>query len=243
MIEKTKGFYQLNNEVLKFDVNKEINKIRFNQYICQKENLQRISRELPKGQFYMTINSVRNDLNITFAESRGLIKKFIELGIISNAYTPPKGSKKPSIWQYNSVVFTNNDDNNDDNNDINNEEVSNINVLDGVVNNDSNNEENNDINNSKKEYIKRKYKKNIYYIDLKFIDDVVDRVKITQEQYDKLVKKFNEDTVHKNIISLDNYIANGKGKKYKEHYRVLNTWCNKSKPKDKQNKCNDWLKE
>ncbi|APH15798.1 helix-turn-helix domain protein [Clostridium sporogenes] len=71
-----------------------------------------------------------------------------------------------------------------------------------------------------------------YYIDLKFIDDVVDRVKITQEQYDKLVKKFNEDIVHNNIISLDNYIANGKGKKYKDHYRVLNTWCNKSKSKD-----------
>ncbi|EPY2304099.1 hypothetical protein FDF18_15365 [Clostridium sporogenes] len=70
------------------------------------------------------------------------------------------------------------------------------------------------------------------YIDLKFIDDVIDRVKITQEQYDKLVKKFNEEIVHKNIINLDNYIANGKGNKYKDHYRVLNTWCNKSKSKD-----------
>ncbi|MBN3375846.1 hypothetical protein CF087_18470 [Clostridium botulinum] len=71
-----------------------------------------------------------------------------------------------------------------------------------------------------------------YYIDLKFIDDVIDRVKITQEQYDKLVKKFNEEIVHKNIINLDNYIANGKGNKYKDHYRALNTWCNKSKSKD-----------
>ncbi|MDT8715555.1 helix-turn-helix domain-containing protein [Clostridium sp. 19966] len=66
------------------------------------------------------------------------------------------------------------------------------------------------------------------YMDLKFIDDVVDKVKITQEEYNKLVDKFTKSVVHKNIIALDNYIANGKGNKYKDHYRVLNTWCGKS---------------
>ncbi|MBE6057651.1 hypothetical protein HF847_00890 [Clostridium cochlearium] len=80
-----------------------------------------------------------------------------------------------------------------------------------------------------------------YYIDLKFIDDVIDKVKITQEQYDKLIKKFNIDIVHKNIINLDNYIANGKGKNYKDHYRVINAWCNKAKSKDKtKSNLEDW---
>jgi hypothetical protein len=65
------------------------------------------------------------------------------------------------------------------------------------------------------------------YLSLKFIDDVIDKVKITQEQYNKLVDKFNKDIVHKNIIALDNYIANGKGNKYKDHFRALNVWCSK----------------
>ena len=78
---------------------------------------------------------------------------------------------------------------------------------------------------------KRKRKENIY-INLKFIDDVIDKVKITEEQYKNLKNKFGIDLLHKQIISLDNYIANGKGSKYKDHYRVLNTWCNKDKPKE-----------
>ncbi|HEY8889316.1 MAG TPA: helix-turn-helix domain-containing protein [Clostridium sp.] len=66
---------------------------------------------------------------------------------------------------------------------------------------------------------------NTIYISLKFIDDVIDKVKITKEQYEKLINKYSKDLVHKNINGLDNYITNGKGETYKEHYRVLNTWC------------------
>lgn len=72
---------------------------------------------------------------------------------------------------------------------------------------------------------------NIEYIDLTFIDDVIDKVKITQEQYNKLINKFDVDLVNNQILALDNYIANGKGKKYKDHYRVLNTWCNNNQSK------------
>ena len=78
---------------------------------------------------------------------------------------------------------------------------------------------------------KRKRKENIY-MNLKFIDDVIDKVKITEDQYKNLKNKFGIDLLHRQIISLDNYIANGKGAKYKDHYRVLNTWCNKDKPKE-----------
>lgn len=78
---------------------------------------------------------------------------------------------------------------------------------------------------------KRKVKENIY-INLTFIDDVIDKVKITQGQYDKLVNKFDSSIVNNQILALDNYIANGKGNKYKDHYRVLNTWCIGKKPKE-----------
>lgn len=64
-------------------------------------------------------------------------------------------------------------------------------------------------------------------MDLKFIDDVIDKVRLSKEQYEKLKDKYGQVTLNKQIIALDNYIANGKGRKYKDHYRVLNTWCNK----------------
>ncbi|WP_236896918.1 helix-turn-helix domain-containing protein [Clostridium beijerinckii] len=68
----------------------------------------------------------------------------------------------------------------------------------------------------------------VIYMDLAFIDDSIDRVKITKEQYDKLLNKYGEYQLHKEILDLDNYIVNGKGNKYKDHYRALNTWCNKN---------------
>jgi predicted phage replisome organizer len=78
-----------------------------------------------------------------------------------------------------------------------------------------------------------KDKEKIIYKDLSFIDDSIAKVKLTEEQYDKLIDKFSKDLVHKTIISLDTYIANGT-KKYKDHYRTLNNWCmknNKEAPK------------
>ncbi|WP_243186838.1 hypothetical protein [Clostridium muellerianum] len=158
------GFYPTNNEVLNFYLDKDLDKIKFNHYITRKENLQRIRGGLPKGQFYMTINKVSKDLNVTFAAARGLIKKFDKIGIITNVYTPPKGCKNPSIWKYNSVIFANNDGSNEVNNGNNNEKLSDIKALDGICDNENNNDSSNEINNSKKQYIKTKNKK-IYMSD------------------------------------------------------------------------------
>ncbi|GEA33604.1 helix-turn-helix domain-containing protein [Clostridium diolis] len=72
---------------------------------------------------------------------------------------------------------------------------------------------------------KKKTKEKIY-MELTFIDDVIDKVKITKEQYEKLCSKYSNSLVDKQILALDNYIANGKGSKYKDHYKALNTWCN-----------------
>lgn len=67
-------------------------------------------------------------------------------------------------------------------------------------------------------------KKNKIYMNLTFIDDIIDNVKITEEEYNKLIGKHGKAKVNKMILNLDNYIANGR-KKYKDHYRVINTWC------------------
>ncbi|MDT7914691.1 MAG: helix-turn-helix domain-containing protein [Clostridium perfringens] len=83
----------------------------------------------------------------------------------------------------------------------------------------------------------KKSNKEKTYMDLTFIDDVIDKVKITKEQYDSLIDKFNKDLVQQQILSLDNYIVNGKGAKYKDHYRAINNWCiknNKDKAKSKE---------
>lgn len=76
-------------------------------------------------------------------------------------------------------------------------------------------------NKNDKEYIKNDKE---VYIDLKFVDEVIEKVKLTQEQYNKLINKYDKEYVHKEILGLDNYIINGKGAKYKDHYRTLNTW-------------------
>ncbi|MBI6068684.1 helix-turn-helix domain-containing protein [Clostridium perfringens] len=83
----------------------------------------------------------------------------------------------------------------------------------------------------------KKSNKEKTYMDLTFIDDVIDKVKITKEQYDTLVNKFGKELVNKQILDLDNYIVNGKGNKYKDHYRAINNWCiknNKDKAKPKE---------
>lgn len=72
-------------------------------------------------------------------------------------------------------------------------------------------------------------KEKVEYIELSFIDDTIDKVKLTKEQYDKLLSKYGQYQLHKEILALDNYIVNGKGNKYKDHYRALNIWCGKNK--------------
>lgn len=74
-------------------------------------------------------------------------------------------------------------------------------------------------------------KKNIY-IDLTFVDDVVkiERVNLTQEQYDTLKANYGESELHNVIVSLETYIANDK--KYTDHYLTLNNWLRNNKSKN-----------
>ncbi|MGL4773304.1 MAG: helix-turn-helix domain-containing protein [Clostridium sp.] len=65
------------------------------------------------------------------------------------------------------------------------------------------------------------------YISLKFINEIISFVKLTKQEYEKLKDKYGQDLLHKKILALDDYIANGKGKDYKSHYRTLMTWIEK----------------
>ncbi|MFB5819504.1 helix-turn-helix domain-containing protein [Clostridioides difficile] len=65
------------------------------------------------------------------------------------------------------------------------------------------------------------------YLDLTFLDMDIEKVKITEKGYKSLVNKFGKKIVHNKIADLDTYIANGNGKKYKDHGKVLFNWCSK----------------
>ena len=107
-----KSFYKQDIQVLKFDIVKDIDLIRFDHYIKQKENFQRIKEELPIGQFYMTIRNVSLDLDITFNKSQRIIKKFEDLNIIRCVFKSKNNKKDLSIYEYVSMSSTQEHSNN-----------------------------------------------------------------------------------------------------------------------------------
>lgn len=96
------GFYKLNNKILKFNISKNKEEILFNHYIMQKENIQRIKNELPKGQFYLTIRTVCNDLEVTYGKARHLINTFEKLDII----TLVKAGERTEHHQYIYIILS-----------------------------------------------------------------------------------------------------------------------------------------
>lgn len=93
------GFNKVNVNVLKFDSVKDIDKIQFNHHILRKENLNRIQKKLPCGQFTISVTSIMNELNISRSKSQRLIKDFEKLGIIKNI-KKGKMKKSFSVYQY-----------------------------------------------------------------------------------------------------------------------------------------------
>jgi DnaD/phage-associated family protein len=161
------GFYQMNSEVLRFkvgkDKDKDKEKIMFNQYLMRKENLQRISANLPRGQFNITVRTTAMDLNITHAKAQRLLKEFVRIKVIELIRAGGK-DRTPSIYSYitakgntvaDTVIDTENDTENDTVKSIN------ITLLDGTNDNvtDTLNEYVSDT--SKKENLKRELKKNL----------------------------------------------------------------------------------
>ena len=180
------NFYKLNNEILKFDIDDDIDELRFNQWIIKKENLQRLNKKdvLEKGLFRMTVRTVESDLGITFGKARSLIKKFEKLGIIK-CIEVSKSKKQASVYAYTTVYFDEN--NNTVQNTVRNtDNASNSNDY----SNTNNTVQNTVRNTSKKENIKRELKN-------KYIDTSTE-VKISEYLY-KLILKNNSKAKKPNI--------------------------------------------
>lgn len=65
------------------------------------------------------------------------------------------------------------------------------------------------------------------YIDLGFLNMDIENVFLTEIEYKKLIGRYDESYIKELIVSLENYIVNGKGKKYKSHYKTLLAWAAK----------------
>lgn len=90
-----------------------------------------------------------------------------------------------------------------------------------------------------KEKEKTKEKKNIYienqslsvtYMDLKFIDSLIDTVKITEDEYNLLLERYPKKLVHDKIKALDRY--KDIDSKYNRHIKALDDWCERDKDKE-----------
>ena len=80
----------------------------------------------------------------------------------------------------------------------------------------TNNKDNN-VNNGKKETIKKKSIPKKKYLEF---------VKLTDEEYKKLIDKFGESITKDKIQKLDDYVGS-KGTKYVSHYRTILNWSKK----------------
>lgn len=84
-----------------------------------------------------------------------------------------------------------------------------------------------------KKKIKEDKKKDIYIPFSKLSElthHEIEFVKLTQEEYDKLIKVYSESITNEMIFRLDNYIGS-KGIKYKSHYRTILNWIQRDKQK------------
>ena len=220
------NYHTIDSKILEFDLNSV--ELKFGLWITKKEFGQRLNtaKPLPKGQFYMSIRVVAKDIEITEKIARRLIKQFTKLDIIrlvSSSNNPKEGS----IYEYlvqvekgtveGTVRARLGHSKSEEISDFEGGKGHSKGTYKGTVKGTSKN--------------KNKIKENNIYIDLRFIDQIIENVKITDKQYKRLKDNFGMELLHNQILALDNYIVNGKGNKYKDHYRVLNTWCNKNQSK------------
>lgn len=94
------GYMKININVMKFDCTKDREKLIFNHYIMRKENLNRILKDLPYGQFMMSVSSVASDLGISRAKAQRLIKEFEDKDIIRSILKGNAKDKGASIYLY-----------------------------------------------------------------------------------------------------------------------------------------------
>lgn len=93
------NYHKIDSKILQYNLNSA--EFKFGMWITKKEFGQRLNdiNALPKGQFYMSIRIVANDINVTEKIARRLIKEYTEVGII-RAIELSRSPKKGSIYEY-----------------------------------------------------------------------------------------------------------------------------------------------
>lgn len=74
------SFYKINNALLKFK--HDSIEVQFNHFLMRRENMQRTSEELEKGQFKLSYSVIEKEFDISRGKAQRLVKSFIEMGII-----------------------------------------------------------------------------------------------------------------------------------------------------------------
>lgn len=107
------GFYQTNNKILTrsikgaetIDFNKypDLLDILFNHWISQKENYNRLSHNLERGQFEISRSIVMDEFGIKDTKAKNLIKRFIDDEIIK-LQIKGNSSGKRSVYVYLSAL-------------------------------------------------------------------------------------------------------------------------------------------
>lgn len=162
------NFYPIDNEILKNSLDgaetidyknyPNLLHILFNYWVMKKENYTRLENHLNRGEFELSIRVVAKDFGITKYRAEKLIKEFVQYDLIKPI---KKGSDKDKKSIYFNCIFS---DSVSDSNQTVNETVnhSNINGLE-IDNRTVVQTVNQTVNqNSKKELIKKNYKKEIY---------------------------------------------------------------------------------
>lgn len=93
------NYHKIDSKILQYNLDSP--EFKFGMWITKKEFAQRSNdiNALPRGQFYMSIRIVANDINVTEKIARRLIKEYIELGIIRTIELS-RSPKKGSIYEY-----------------------------------------------------------------------------------------------------------------------------------------------
>ena len=148
------NFYQTNNEILKLNpYNKsDLEKLQFNQYICRKENLQRVKNKTDRGLFKLSYTTMMTDTGLSRNKLQRLIKWFEEAGIIE-CIEKSNVKGKESMYAYTSVYYIEKNSTNCST-DFNTNLYSNFNGLDSVTNTNNNTNNSTSKKEKEKEYIK-----------------------------------------------------------------------------------------
>lgn len=217
------GYYQLDNQILKMYSQGKKVELEFGLYISCKENLQRTHKNLSRGQFYMTVNQVSIDLNISASMAQRTIQKYKEKGIIKLIHQYERWEKKPSIWEVQSVVNNDNQSDSQTDSQSDNQKPSEIKGLDSVSDNHYDNQNDYHNDNPKKENLKRKLEKeNIYAQVINYLNEkAVTNYSATMKKTNELIgARENEGFVlddFKKVI--DNKVAEWKDTNFEKYIR------------------------